>query len=212
MKKLFISLLLIIPFSLCRAQNQNGIQQTDYHIHKGFFLSLSGGPNFSGISDKVSGQFNMKYTGTGPVLDLKIGGTLKENLILHGTITTNYISGPEITSNEESYNTSDNLMVGEDFIGGGITYYFMPSNILLSGSIGLGKFLVMNTDDDTSISSDQGFGFQLKVGKEWWISRRWGLGVAISYSKLNVRNTPGGGVVELMNSNNFGIHFNATLN
>jgi hypothetical protein len=212
MNKLIILILLIISFSNCRAQNLDATQGANYHRHKGFFLSLSGGPNFSGISADVSGQNKINYAGSGPILDLKIGGAIKENLILHATLGTDFMSGPKISSNGESQNTSDNFLIGEDFIGGGMTYYLMPSNILLSGSLGLGNFRRMDTDDNTSVSSDKGFGFQLKVGKEWWVSKRWGLGVALSYSKINVKNTPGGGLVELMNSNNFGIHFNATLN
>lgn len=212
MKKLTISILLIISFLFCRAQKIDGMQSTDYKTHKGFFLSLSAGPNFSGISAKVNGQSDINYNGSGTVLDLKIGGAIKENLILHATLITDYMSGPKISSNGESQKASNNFLIGEDFTGAGITYYMMPSNLLLSGSIGLGNFRRMDMDDDTSVSSDKGFGFQLKAGKEWWISKRWGMGIALSYSKINVRNKPGGGMVELLNSDNLGIHFNATLN
>ena len=62
---------------------------------------------------------------------MKIGGAIRENLILHATLTTNYVAGPEISSNGESINSSNNLEIGESMIGGGITYYLMPSNILL---------------------------------------------------------------------------------
>jgi len=212
MKKLTISILLIISFFFCRAQKLNGIQSTDYRMHKGFFLSLSAGPNFSGISAKVNGQSDINYNGSGTVLDLKIGGAIKENLILHATISTDYMSGPKISSNGESKKASNNFLIGEDFTGAGITYYMMPSNTFLSGSIGLGNFRRMDMDDNTSVSSDIGFGFQLKAGKEWWISKRWGLGIALSYSKINVRNEPENGVLEILNSDSFGIHFNATLN
>lgn len=212
MKKLIISIVLIISSFFCRAQNLNVMQNADYKMHKGFFLSLSGGPNFSGITAKANGQTDINYNGSGPVMDLKIGGAIKENLILHATLTTNYMSGPKISSNDGSQKASNNFMIGEDFTGGGITYYIMPSNMLLSGSMGLGNFRRMDLDADTSVSSDKGFGFQLKVGKEWWVSRRWGLGIALSYSKINVRNNPESGVEELINSDNLGIYFNATLN
>lgn len=212
MNKLIISILLIFSFSFCEAQNFNEIQSANYQRHEGFFLSLSGGPNFSGISIEDNQPYVTNYVGSGPIMDLKIGGAIKENLILHATLITDYMSGPKISSNGVIQKTSNNFMIGEDFIGGGITYYLMPSNLFLSGSIGPGSFRRMDTGDDTSVSSDKGFGFQVKVGKEWWVSRRWGLGVALSYSQLNVRNQPENGVVELINSNNFGIYFNATLN
>lgn len=212
MKRLSIITLFILSIFFCNAQNYIGIQNPDYQKHKGFFLSLSGGPNFSGISIEDNLPYATDYVGSGPILDLKIGGAIKENLILHATLITDYMSGPKISSNGVTQKTSDNFMIGEDFIGGGITYYLMPSNMFLSGSIGPGNFRRMDTGDDTSVSSDKGFGFQVKVGKEWWVSRRWGLGIALSYSQLNVRNKPENGVVELINSNNLGIYFNATLN
>ena len=212
MKKLTITLLILIAFFFCRAQNFNEMQRVNYRMYKGLFLCLSAGPNFSEIMVKERGRYDTFYNGSGPLLDLKIGGAIKEDLILHATLTTNFMSGPKITSNGQTQKTSDKFMIGEDFIGGGITYYMMPSNLLFSGSIGLGNFRIEDDENDTSISSDKGFGFQLKVGKEWWISRRWGLGIALSYSKLNVTNKPETNVEEIINSDNLGICINATFN
>jgi hypothetical protein len=212
MKKVTILGFFIVIISICNAQTNDKTQEAGYRQHKGFFLSLSVGPNFSGITSEVVGDYNLKFKGTGAQFDLKIGGAIKENLILHATLTSNTMSGPEITSGGSSQNTSNNLTLGEAMIGGGITYYIMPSNIFLSGSLGIGNFTLIDNDKKTSVSTDRGFSMQLKVGKEWWISKRWGLGVALTYGKTKLTNTPGGGVEELMNSNNFGILFNATLN
>ena len=167
------------------------------------------------ITSTKEGTQNLKFKGTGAQFDFKIGGAIKENLILHATLASNALSGPTISyldSNAGSQNTSNNLVLGEAMIGGGITYYVMPLNFFLSGSLGMGNFTVMDNDQGTSISSDRGLSMQLKAGKEWWVSRRWGLGLALTYGKTKLTNTPGGGVKELMNSNNFGILFNATLN
>ncbi len=104
------------------------------------------------------------------------------------------------------------MSLGEAMIGGGITYYIMPSNIFLSGSLGIGGFTLIEDDNNTNVSTDNGFSMQLKVGKEWWVSKKWGLGVALTYGKTKLTNKPGGSVEERMNSNNLGILFNATLN
>ena len=53
---------------------------------------------------------------------------------------------------------------------------------------------------------------QLKAGKEWWISKRWGLGIAFTYGKTFVHNGPRDGEEEKLNSNRFGILLNATFN
>jgi len=137
---------------------------------------------------------------------------VQENLILHATITSSSLAGPKVTSSGSSQNSSNNMSLGEAMIGGGMTYYFMPANIFISGSAGLGNFTLIDSDNNTNISTDRGFSFQLKAGKEWWVSKRWGLGVAVSYGKTMVTNTPGGGIEERLNSNNIAILFNATLN
>jgi hypothetical protein len=212
MKRTTLLGLFIVISSICNAQTDYfKTPKAGYHQHKGFYLSASFGPNFAGIKDEVVGDYNYDFNGTGAQFDLKIGGAIKENLILHATIIANSMTGPKITSNGSSQNTSNNLALGEAMFGVGITYYVMPSNIFLSSSVGLGNFTLIDNDKKTTVSSDRGFSMQLKVGKEWWVSRKWGLGVALTYGKTQLTNRPGG-IKELMNSNNFGILFNVTLN
>ncbi len=210
MKPFFTTLIIFFCLSL-QAQENKGTAPD----HKGFYLSMGLGPVFGGIDFKTNESgipSQQKWTGTGAIFDLKIGGTLKENLILHGTIISNSLPGPKIETNSGSGKATNNLNIGEAMIGGGLTYYFMPSNIFLSGSLGLGNYTLLNTDTDTNISTDRGLGMQLKVGKEWWVSKRWGLGVAASYGKTSVNNKIGNGVTEKLNSNRFGIMFSASLN
>ena len=212
MKKVTILGCFILIISICNAQTNSRNSESGYRQHRGFYLSMSLGPNFPSITDEVVGDYNLKFRGTGAQSDIKIGGALKENLILHATFTSNNITGPEISSAGSSNNTSNNVTLGEAMMGGGITYYVMPANIFFSGSLGMGNFTLIDTDSETSISTDRGFSMQLKVGKEWWISKSWGLGVALTYGKTKLTNKPGRGLEEYMNSNNFGILFNATLN
>lgn len=173
---------------------------------------MSLGPNFASITDVSDGYFDYKYAGTGAQFDLKIGGAIKENLILHATLTSNTLTGPKITSSGSTDKATNKLTIGEGMIGAGVTYYIMPSNIFLSSSLGIGNFTLVDTSNETDISTERGFSMQLKVGKEWWVSKNWGLGVALTYGKTNLTNKPGYGVEEKMNSNNIGILFNATLN
>lgn len=212
MKKIVLLGLLMAIFFGTHAQMIDKGQVLDYRLHKGFYLSMSIGLNFPNITIEEVNVTNMKLTGTGGQFDLKIGGAIQENLILHATITSHSISGPKVESYGVSQNSSNKMSIGEAMIGCGMTYYFMPANIFVSGSAGLGNFTLINNDTDTNISTDRGFSFQLKAGKEWWVSKRWGLGVSVTYGKTMVTNTPGGGVEETLNSNNFAISFNATLN
>ena len=180
-----------------------------YQRHTGFFLSMGLGPAFGKIISDMGGE-QVDMSGTGAQFDLKIGGAIKENLILHATIISTSLNGPTVKS---SYGmtgkTTNNLSISENMIiGGGLTYYVMPSNLFLSGTLGLGNYTLSDIDSNVNGSTDNGVSIQLKVGKEWWVSKKWGLGIAFTYGKTFVNNAG----VEKLNSNRFGILFNATLN
>ena len=214
MKRATILVFFIVFASTCNAQITDKTLQTDYHQHKGFFLSMSLGPNFASVTSEVKGFYNTKFTGTGAQFDLKIGGAIKENLFLHATITSNSMMGPSITYNGLSQKASDKVSLGEVMVGAGITYYIMPSNIYLTGSLGLGSFSITNEETNSIGSTNKGFSMQLGIGKEWWVSKKWGLGVELTYGKTNLTNSPGSSSIisEQLDSNNLGILFSATFN
>jgi hypothetical protein len=188
------------------------------HQHNGFYLSLGAGPVFGKVTDDVDEngyKYTMNMTGTGAEFDFKIGGAIKENLILHATIVSRTMKGPTVTysNNGNSSKAGDNMNIGEALIGAGLTYYSMPVNMLFSGSLGLGNFSVIDTENtENNVSTQRGFSMQLKVGKEWKVSKKWGLGVAFTYGKTTLTNEPSSSLTEKMNSNRFGILFNASLN
>jgi len=226
MKKLLIACIVILGFNQLNAQEviqQQPERQVGYHQHDGFYLSMSGGPVFGKVTDDVS-SFNgtsayaVDFIGTGGAFDFKIGGAIRENLILHATIISNAISAPKIETTRSNSFTSvkapDTFSIGEVMLYGvGMTYYVMPSNILVSGSLGIGKYTLTDTKDDSqNLSTDGGFSLQLKLGKEWWVSKNWGLGVSLTYGSTNVTNEPQNGEKENLSSNRFGILFNTTFN
>ncbi len=187
-------------------------QQTDRQ-HKGFFLSLSLGPVFGPIhmDSSIDGKYDL--TGTGAAFDFKIGGAIQENLILHATLYSNALVGPkQELPTGETYKHTDKITYSESLLGAGLTYYFMPSNIFISGSAGLANFSIDDQDRNYKSTTERGIGFQLKAGKEWWISKRWGLGVSATYGSSSVNSTPSTGLQEKVSSDRFGISFNATLN
>ena len=213
MKKISLLSVLFIASTLVFAQSETIAKPPEGRTHTGFFLSMSVGPHFPSISSEIVGVYDYKFTGTGAIFDIKIGGAVKENLILHATLVSSSLAGPKVTSGSNSQNASNNLSIGEAMLGGGLTYYIMPQNIFFSGSVGFGGYSLIDSDNsNASVATDRGFAMQIKAGKEWWVSKRWGLGIAVTYGKTKLTNTPGGSVEELMDSNNFGILFNATLN
>jgi hypothetical protein len=158
-----------------------------FHTHDGFYLSLAGGPAFGTITLNATGVFFKKqeYSGTGFQFDFKIGGVISEeaNLILSFDMMGRAISGPTITQDGASGTTTSDITASDVMYGVGITKYFMPSNIFISATVGVGSFAVGNTN--AQAKSQSGFGFQLKGGKEWWVSDNWGLGVAAGFAYIS---------------------------
>ncbi len=180
--------------------------------HQGFFLALNAGVNHVDILNEVEDDGNYFYRGLGSIFDLKIGGAVAPNFILHGTYLSYYMQGPEVQYGYETIKASNRIGLGEGLIGGGLTYYIMPSNTFLSASLGLGIFTIDNDIEGYSGSTNIGLGYQLQAGKDWYLSKKWGLGFAFTLGVCDVTNKPEDSAVEKLNSNNWSIMLHATLN
>jgi len=221
MKRLLLLTILISFFSITKAQYAETSTKTkvttldpkldvNYHTHKGFYLSTSLGIVGGSINSEIPNAIKSKYSGTGMNFDIKLGGAIKENLILHATIISSAVAGPTIkVGNAPNVDAPSDFTIAEAMIGAGLTYYIMPENIFISGSLGIGQFTV--ADDNDSATTDKGFSMQLKVGKEWWVSTNWGLGISASYMKTNLKNSLGD-INEDIDSNRFALSFNVTFN
>lgn len=203
-----VLILCIVLFSLNSLKAKDG-----FHRHDGFYLSMNVGPVYGSVTDNF-GPYKMDMIGTGGQMDFKIGAAISKNLILHATIISNTMDHPSVKfSNETESKVYHNLIVGEAVVGIGLTYYVMPYNILLSGSGGLGNFSTSYSDNkQNNAISEKGFSWQLKMGKEWWISKNWGLGFGFTFGKTTTQNLPYGSPVEKLDSNRFAVLFNTTFN
>jgi len=169
--------------------------------HDGFFLRLSGGFGYAntGISDGAS----LDLSGLTGDYNFAIGGVISRDLALHGTFWGWAIGDPEVDLNGSSLGNADeslNLSV----MGGGVTYYIVPANVYLSGSLGLGWLSATE-----NVESDVGFGLDITLGKEWWVGGSWGLGLAGAFGYHSV---PDGVVDANWSGASFGLRFSATLN
>lgn len=164
------------------------------HTHDGFFLNLALGFGGQGFDYKAKGgNGTLDADGSSMELDWKIGGRVSENLILHATICgVRGLTGVEATYNGKT-RTYDESSEQMNLYAIGTTYY-LSSNIFLSGSIGIAGFVVdAESDGDVDGASKAGFGFQVAVGKEWWISDNWGIGIeaALVYGSADDKNDAG---------------------
>jgi hypothetical protein len=85
----------------------------------------------------------------------------------------------------------------------------MPLNLYLSGSLLLQQILLDKSYSDGSDGQlATGLGLSFMVGKEWWVSSDWGLGVAAQLFVASARDQSG----TTWNTGTLAILFSATWN
>ncbi len=170
--------------------------------HTGFFLRLSAG--LGGTHASLNTEPKITLTGPGLVSSVAIGGALTENFILHADFFGGTAFSPKIKQGGREIGTI-NADLSLSGLGIGVTYYVMPMNLYLSGSVGFGVGTLEVTLGE--LSTDVGFAGSVMVGKEWWVSDEWGLGVAgqFMYMRLPDQNVDVDGLAG-------GILFSATYN
>ena len=163
--------------------------------HLGFFLRMTAGGIYAS-----SGDDPVDVSGFGGDFTFALGGCVSENLALHGTLFSWSLSDPDVSIEGLGEGTLDGSYSMSAY-GGGVTYYFMPANVYVSGNVGLG-FLSMDTDQIDE-RSDPGFATDLSVAKEWWVGNSWGLGLAGAFGFHAIEDATG---------YNVSVRFSATFN
>jgi hypothetical protein len=123
----------------------------------------------------------LKLSGRSVGFSAAFGGAITPNLILYGELVAHFVSEYQFENNGYSANSQNTLnVVGA---GPGVAYYFMPLNLYLSGTFLLQKAAESNPNDNDRSSdiTNQGVGCSLMVGKEWWVSTDWGLGIGVEF-------------------------------
>jgi hypothetical protein len=93
-------------------------------------------------------------------------------------------------------------------IGPSVTHYFMPVNVYLSGTIALTQLGA--TVNGKSANANTGYGGRVTLGKEWWVSDHWGLGLSASATYSSNQDT--GTNAPTISSLFYGLAFSATYN
>lgn len=197
---LICSFALTSPLVFCQ-------MQTEYR-HDGLFMRFLAGPSYSSQSFD-GGSDDMKVDGLSVTFRFQIGATIAENLVAFGEAGGITIQNPIIEMNGKEYETEDTKASFFD-MGGGMTYYFDPSNIYLTGSILLSKYQVEYNHGSTTHKgeSDMGLGLFLGLGKEWWVSTDWALGVTGFFGYSNVPDQGSSDIT--ITGTTFGVAFSAT--
>jgi hypothetical protein len=163
--------------------------EAGYHKHDGFYLNLMGGIGAIGFSE-AAGTTTNTISGLAGHFGLKLGAALSNNWILFGAVDSYAAVNPTYKTGGTSV-TYNNTTYGITSFGAGIAYY-TDSNFFVAASAGAAKGTVSYTSGSTSLSSstDTGFGANLNIGMEWWVSKDWGIGSAAVGNFSSVKDGP----------------------
>jgi hypothetical protein len=143
-----------------------------YHTHDGFYLSAHLGLGWYWVKPPAGDPIS----GTGRPLALSVGFAPSGRLVLFGEAYRVTLIKPTVSGNPLA-----NLDL--QGVGPGLKYYFMPRNIFLSSTVLFTRMTYQNgSPGDERYGfrhvSPWGFMGRASLGKEWWVSPDWGLGLA----------------------------------
>ena len=159
----------LMPLSAIAATTRDG-----WNTHSGFYFNTDVAPAVSHY-DYTGPADELKAHSGGANVDFRFGYALNHHLVLsldlNGTATVNR---PDMTLNGTALHSATDYHFASAMAGAGLTWYF-DNDLFLGVTAGSGQatFHYNNTD----INSDNGFGAQIRMGKEWWLGDEWGLGV-----------------------------------
>ncbi len=173
--------------------------------HGVFFRGLLGAGGFQ--TSSTQGTDSYKVSGSGGGLGLALGGAVTPSLIVYGEVFDDVASSPTFTMNGQMSSSGSDVRAGVVGFGPGLAYYF-PSNFYLGGALVAARLTIQQNGQEIG-RSDTGVGVDLHVGKEWWVSDSWGIGLAL---QLFVGSIPDNQVNASWKTSGGTLAFSATYN
>lgn len=173
--------------------------------HDGLYFRLNAGPSYMSWSNSANSDASVSGMGLG--FGLAAGHTISENLMLFAEFAMDNFSEPTLTVKDKSDTLKDTSFSATRY-GAGVSYYLMPLNGYVTGSLLLGSFSTKIGSLDSE-SSKTGFGLKLGVGKEWMLAPKFGLGAALSGTYLTAGDKEGS---ESSSAMLYGLSLSATYN
>lgn len=209
----------VAVFGLAAQAFASGMAQT----HDGFFLNMGIGAGAGDISYKVSESSNwMKFAfeGMPGLLNIRVGGSPVQNLAISADLQGVTIAGPKMkttTNIEFLEGSADSEKLDEDDnvnitgLGLGVTYYFPEFNMFLGGTLAPTGQATADIKGEKESYDGSFLGYSFRLGKEWWVSDSWGLGVELNYTHFKLVDDSEE-YDQTWETSAFGILFSATFN
>jgi len=208
-----------IPAKTPQDSGQEKSNERGYHEHDGVYLRYVDNFGFGYVYHNLTVDNKSKgISDWGGDSFIQLGYAIDDNFILYGQFRTQMIPPLFTISivNWWNYAFLGTFLSIPDYSALALTYsvgltrYFMPQNIYVSTSLG---FKQMGVRYGNIFSEASGLGLQASVGKEWWVSKNWGLGLALNLSYDYFWATRSGyPTITPMHAFAIGLSFSATYN
>ena len=156
-----------------------GSAHADDEAREGAQVRVLVGPAYLDLSQDVGAEEAIGAAGFGYGADIGIGVMVSDALALNTDVAF-------VRSDAAEDDLLGETSVTALFVGLGATYWLMPANVFLAGSIGAtrssieGAPIRIQIEVPQSDASEVGVGVQLSLGKMFTITRGFGLGAAFS--------------------------------
>lgn len=161
-------------------------QRPEAETHDGLMMRFTLGFGYSGAESERGAPDELAVSGTSSSYSFDIGAAVAENWILHARYSDLTMYDPTVSVAIDAFGESEGVGLSSTLLAPAVTYSFMPANIYLTLALGVAW---LEIDRSTTSHSDAGFGANLDLGKEWWVSDNWGLGLTARFWFTNV-NVP----------------------
>lgn len=151
-------------------------------VHDGFHLAVALGGGIRSVFIKSSTSVSLD--GNGAAFGVVAGGAVAPNLILHGSLYATALEHPEVTIGQDSV-MNDDFTATFTALGPGLTYYVMPVNVYLGGSLLLTQSRFESGGE--AVKSEWGPGAEARLGKRFWLGEHTllGFGVQGIYAEMD---------------------------
>jgi hypothetical protein len=155
-------------------QPQQVYAPAPYNHDNGLMLRLTLGGGYTVAPDRGSDE---RIHGGSFIYNAAIGAAILPNVVLEGDAFGLFALSPNVTSSGTTIDAGGDVAFLAAGIGAGLTFWIMPHNIYISGAVGF-ALAQIETNGVVTSETQIGVGFNAMIGKEWWISRSLGLGIA----------------------------------
>jgi hypothetical protein len=155
------------------------VRPAGWHAHDGIYLRTSAGLADTSNTTRQSAPSRSTASGGGVSTAVAIGGAVIPNVILYGALSL-AIGGTTLHDASQQLDVPDATFAWV-LLGGGLAYYLDPENVFFSATLGASELSVDDQYGSHVVETKLGFGMDLQIGKEWWVSSSWGLGLAAQF-------------------------------